>query len=459
MSVDVRAHVRACDLCARNKTQRVKKYAPLQTYVVGAPMERIAIDVLGPFPESSSGNKKILVVGDYFSKWMEAYPMPNEEAATVAKVLLDNFLSRFGMPLECHSDLGRNFVSNVFQEVCRLLGVNKTYTTPRHPQSDGLVERFNQCIVSYIRTYMDPRENQSDWDKNLSLVTFAYRSSVHPSTGETPNMLMLGRDLIYPLDVAVASESPDKSKETDYVTDLRERLHEAHEHARTNLQTTARRQKIRYDRFAAKHGFDVGSFVWLKDERRRKGYSPKLQLSYEGPYLIISKLTDVVYRIQRSPRAKPKIVHYEKLKAYQGKDITSWLDQVKLLPVDQRLQIGKPSDGVLPTVKDEDSKSDVVTSKSFDTVKRDSETKTGEGTGQFTKSKPVVDPAPVAAEPVEVFGESEAPDIADVVSDSNSHDDSVGESQKTTEQTRYPRRQRKSPKYYGYSAKLSYVLI
>jgi len=120
----------------------------LRTYNVGASLERVALDVLGPLPDSDRGNKYILIIGDYFSKWTEAYAIPNQEATltTVARMLVEEFVARFGMPMQIHSDQGRNFESKVFQEMCKSLGMDKTRTTPLHPQSDGMVERFNRTI-------------------------------------------------------------------------------------------------------------------------------------------------------------------------------------------------------------------------------------------------------------------------------------------------------------------------
>ena len=125
---------------------RSKRRAPLERYNVGAPMERLAVDVLGPLPTTEAGNKYLLTTADYFTKWVEAYPLPCQEAVVVAEALVNNFVYRFGVPLIIHSDQGRNFESQVFTEMCRLLGVKKTRTTPLHPQSDGMVERFNRTI-------------------------------------------------------------------------------------------------------------------------------------------------------------------------------------------------------------------------------------------------------------------------------------------------------------------------
>ena len=128
---DVEEWCQSCDLCAARKGPRIKQRSPLQLYNVGEPMERVAIDVLGPLPETD--NKYILIAMDYFSKWPEAYALPNQKAVTVTNVLVSKFFSWFGVHGELHSDQGRNFQSSMFQEVYTLLGIHKTRTTALHP--------------------------------------------------------------------------------------------------------------------------------------------------------------------------------------------------------------------------------------------------------------------------------------------------------------------------------------
>ena len=103
-------------------------------------MQRIAMDILGPLPETERQNKYILVVSDYFTKWTESYPMKNMEAKTIAEQLVSNFICCYGVPYYIHTDQGRNFESSLISEMCQLLDMTKTRTTPYHPQSDGLVE-------------------------------------------------------------------------------------------------------------------------------------------------------------------------------------------------------------------------------------------------------------------------------------------------------------------------------
>ena len=103
-------------------------------------MQLVATDIVGPFPESSSGNFYILVAVDYFTRWVEAYPIPCQEASVVARKLVDEMFCCFSPPEQLLSDQGRQFESQLM-EVCKLLEIQKSRTTPYHPQCDGLVER------------------------------------------------------------------------------------------------------------------------------------------------------------------------------------------------------------------------------------------------------------------------------------------------------------------------------
>ena len=165
----------------------------MQIYRVGLPMERIAIYVLGSLPESNRGNKYLLIAMDYFTKWPEAYPLPNQEVITVAKVLVEEMVCRFGVPLEIHSDQGRNFESLVFSEMCRILGIRKTRTTRYHPQSDGMVERFNRTMENQLPVFV--KANQRDWDEHVPFLLMAYRTTSHESTGFSPTRLMMGHEV------------------------------------------------------------------------------------------------------------------------------------------------------------------------------------------------------------------------------------------------------------------------
>ena len=122
-------------------------------------MEQVAVDILGPLSE----RKQVLVFMDYFSKWVELFALPEHTASTVATCLFENVFSRFGLPIQLHSDQGSEFMSNLFQAVMKQLGVVQTLTTPWHTQSDGMVERMNRTLEVILRQYV--AEDHRDWDR------------------------------------------------------------------------------------------------------------------------------------------------------------------------------------------------------------------------------------------------------------------------------------------------------
>ena len=211
----------------------------------------------------------------------------------------------------------------MFAEVCRLLDIEKTRTTPLHPQSDGRVKRFNRTLIELLRGKIE--QDQTDCDLQLPTCMIAYRGAVHESTGVSPNLLMLGRELNVPLDV-ITERLPDAPPlKTDYAKAVQKRLASAHDLARRHLNKAAVPQKRNYDKRLSGRPFVIGDSVWLHNVRRKKGRNAKLDCPWEGPYLVISVLLDVVYRIQKSRKAKPKVVHSDRLKPYLGPPMERWI--------------------------------------------------------------------------------------------------------------------------------------
>ena len=141
---DVKLHIKMCDICAADKTPTKTPRAPMGHLKSGGPWDTLAIDYLGPFPKSESGNKYILVMTDHFTKYVEVIAVPNQQAEDCASRIMNEVISRWGTPLSIHSDQGTTFGSKVFQDLCRLLQVRKTRTSPRNPRGNGQTERFNR---------------------------------------------------------------------------------------------------------------------------------------------------------------------------------------------------------------------------------------------------------------------------------------------------------------------------
>ena len=155
------------------------------------PFHRVAVDVL-TMPLTSRGNRYIVVFMDYFTKWAEAFAVPDQQAPTIARLLVDNIVCRHGVPEELLSDRGANFLSDLILEMCRILGIKKLNTSGYHPQTDGLVEKFNSTLLGMMSKCSESKS--LEWDQQLPTLLFAYRSMVQKSTKESPLFLLYGRD-------------------------------------------------------------------------------------------------------------------------------------------------------------------------------------------------------------------------------------------------------------------------
>jgi len=154
--------------------------------LTGEPFEKLHIDITGPYPRSRGGPQWILTCIDPFSKWAEALRLPNKEAATVARVLVEHVICRFGAPVAGISNRGKEVDGNLMAEVCRLLDIDKMRTTAYHPSCNGVVERFQATLNSIMGRLLD--ENQADWDAQLPYLMAAYRAPQHEATKFTPEL-------------------------------------------------------------------------------------------------------------------------------------------------------------------------------------------------------------------------------------------------------------------------------
>ena len=322
---DVRDWCRTCKVCAAKKGPARKTRAPLQLYQAGAPMQRMAVDIAGPFPRTRRGNRFICVAMDYFTKWPEACALPNHEAETVAEFLVTQVFTRFGVPGELHSDQGREFESRVFKECCSLLGVDKTRTTPLHPQSDGMVERYNATLVGQLARYCE--EGQQDWDEWLPYMLMAYRAAEHEATQHTPSRLMFGREIRLPVDLALGRPPDERlpTVQSQYAVALQQRLEDTRQRVSRNLKLAGHSMWQRHQQRVREAVFSPGDRVWLHNPRKKRGLSPKLQSQWEGPYTVTEVLSAVTYRLA-PPGAgrKSKVVHVDRLWRYAGDATFSW---------------------------------------------------------------------------------------------------------------------------------------
>ena len=317
--------VKSCDLCGRHKTQGKTRRAALKDYQSGEPLQRLCIDIVGPFPESRCGNKYGLVVTDAFTKFVEIYPMPNQEAETVAKLLAKEFFAKYGVPRELHSDQGTQFESQLFSELCTLLGIHKTRTTPFRPQSDGQSERNIKTLTKMIAM---STTQQQDWDEHLPFLSMAYRATPHETTGLTPNYMMFGREVSMPVDVMFPLPADDQYTPNLYAKKLQDKLSYAYQLARSTLKKNAERQQRLYNRECYGATYHPGDLVWYMNKLRKKGVSPKLQPKWRGPCLVTKMYNDVLAEIALTAK-KTIVVHTDLLKPCHSRSPPAWLNRLK----------------------------------------------------------------------------------------------------------------------------------
>ena len=153
----------------------------------------------------------------------------------------------------------------------------------------------------------------------------AYRSSIHETTGVSPAMMMFGRELTLPIDMALGRPiREDRLCATDHAYQLEQRLLDIHDFARRHLNISSESMKRRYDVKMHKIPYKLGDAVWYYNPKRKVGFNPKLQRPWKGPMIVVDILNDVLFRIQSGLKAKPVVVHHDKLKPYLGEDKPTW---------------------------------------------------------------------------------------------------------------------------------------
>ena len=313
---DVRQFCRTCETCARYFRGKLPHRGAFQPMVTMEPWERVGVDIIGPFPKSAGGHIYALTIVDYFTKYADAFPIRNQEASTIVKILMERVFGYYGVPREILTDQGRNFESNLFTRMCQFFGVGHVRTSGYKPSTNGLVERLHRTINSMTGKVVST--NQRDWHECLPPAMAAYRATVHETTKYSPNYMLFGRELKTPLDLLVCGppKSVTETSVDSYIDERFDRIAECYSLVRDHLNHSAQHTKLRYDLHVREAEYAVGDEVWYYCPRRRPGLSPKWQRYYDGPFAVIEVLGPVNYKIRKSPRGRVLTVHVDKLKPY-----------------------------------------------------------------------------------------------------------------------------------------------
>ena len=252
MRKDISHWCRACLTCAsRNIGSPVRP--PLTPIPVGGPFDRVGVDVL-QLPKTKRGNKYAVVFMDYLTKWPEVFATADQTAPTIARLLVEELISRHGVPNQLLSDRGPSFLSKLLLGVCDAMGIKKINTSAYHPQTDGLVER---TLMDMLAKSVVP--GVKEWDDRLPYVLFAYRATLQRSTGESPFFLLYGRDPILPTEVVLnPSDNHHLVGLDDYKSVMLSEMNAAWELARKSVLKAQKQQKAQHDKSVKNSNFLVG---------------------------------------------------------------------------------------------------------------------------------------------------------------------------------------------------------
>lgn len=301
-------YVRGCVSCLR-RSPYGKTKAPLQPLPeADRPFQFISLDIVGPLPKTERGNRYVLSIIDHFSRYLVMAPLGDQTAETVSVTLVRDWILKFGVPERLLSDQGSNFTSELFQNVCRLLGIKKLQTSPFHPQCNGRVERVHRTIAQIISHYVNCKNN--DWDLWVDYAVAAYNASWHRSVRRSPHEVIYGERMRSPFEcVKGAPISVD-----DFVFQLQDRLQVIWKDCKRNNRRAREEQAKGSKTDKKRRNYVVGDYVYLTDPVLKPGRVRKFHSPWKGPYRVIEVLPPTNLKLQLQHRTV--IIHQDRVKPH-----------------------------------------------------------------------------------------------------------------------------------------------
>lgn len=285
MKKDVQEWIQHCDRCVRRKATNTR--AEMVNITTTYPLELVCMDFL-TLESSKGGYSNILVITDHFTRYAQAFPTRNMTAKTTADIFYRNFVVHYGLPKRIHSDQGGCFESNIVKELCALTGIQKSRTTPYHPMGNGQCERFNRTLLNMLGTL--EQDEKSDWKSHIGPLVHAYNCTRHETTGQSPFVLMFGREPRLPIDLAFGIDRHEgRQPHTSYAKSLRERMKKAYELASAAAKESQLHQKKYYDTKARGGEIQPTDRVLVK------------RVVFDGKHKLSDKWEEDVYIIHKQP--------------------------------------------------------------------------------------------------------------------------------------------------------------
>ena len=274
-------YIRSCLPCQQFNVSRSKKPGRLQPIPPPeGPFQLIGMDYCGPLKRTPRGNQYVLCITDYFTRWIVAVAVPDCSAQTTAEALFNEFICKYGVPTVILTDQGTHFLNQLMEAMSKLVGYKHTYSTTYHPQSNGMIERFNATFIPQIAKLQD-REN-NNWDDYLSPVVFAYNTGCHSTTQYAPYELLFGREPRFPTDQSRTSFTFQRPN--DYYEQLKKSMKIIHSHARENIIRKQRQYKTQYDKQRSDPHYAINDRVLIRRHGMKNKLEPKFSIT---PQIIV----------------------------------------------------------------------------------------------------------------------------------------------------------------------------
>ena len=325
---DVSHRVRKCVHCSLHRLGSPGRQGRMMTWHPLRRFQVVAIDVMEVSPKSRNGCIKVEVMGDLFTRYVWACAVKDEKAETLAKVILDEWVLRFGPLEKLLSDRAQVFVGNIIKCLCKHVGIKKIFTSPYHPQTDGFIERFNRTLMKHIRAYVSTDE--ADWDEHISMACFRYNTSVNTATGMTPYKAVFGIEA-FDFD-AEAGRRMAIDEEAESSEKLAKRLATLHRKLLVNGTSARMAAAKQYDKLAEDVEFEIEDRVMVFYPRLQMEKGRKLKTPWLGPYRIEEILTRISYIVRSEIGYEVARVHVNRLRRID--------EEVR--------ETGDPLDGIFP---------------------------------------------------------------------------------------------------------------
>ena len=319
MGTDIKDFVKSCPVCQFTGSRTFKE--PLHPIKVGQPFDHIVIDLIGPNKITQNNNRYIITAIDYLTKWPEAKAVPTKEATEVAKFIFEEIICRHGCPKIIQSDQGTEFTNNIIKELTQRFNIQHRFSTSYHPQTNGIVERFNRTLTSALKKYCI--EFQEEWDTNIPAALFAYRTLQNSTTKHEPFFLTYGREARIPIELQFTTfeETPIEIEEQllNRIYKLVEHLPDQIHNATTSIHQSQERSKERYDSKLPKvEYYEIGDKVLLYDMKQHVKHGDKFKSQWYSEWFYIHEtFSNGTYKLRNQQgQVLKKKFHSNQLKIF-----------------------------------------------------------------------------------------------------------------------------------------------